>query len=85
MLKADIQALALKLVITIAECQRARYKHDNDRKAVQLLRTGALYVLFEKSFNWNISISVTQDKKVYFSITLMYKTTIYLFLKTTTI
>ena len=43
-------------VIAIAnKCQRARQKHEDDRTVtVQVLRTGALILLFEKT-NWNIS------------------------------
>ena len=37
-----------KLIVAIAKCQRARQKYEEERKAVQSLRTGALVSLFEK-------------------------------------
>ena len=46
---------SLLLLVAIAKCQRARKKHEDDRKAMQALRTGALILLFEKKKNFKLN------------------------------
>ena len=42
--------MQFRAVIALAKCKRVRQKHQDDRKAVQAPRIGALILLFEKHY-----------------------------------
>ena len=50
-MRARIRVKNTLAVLVVARCQRARHKHENNRKAVQTLKTGSLILCFEKLFH----------------------------------
>ena len=48
-------------MVAIAKCQRGKQKHEDNRKAVQEQRTGALFGSYSKQMMWLADISIIDE------------------------